>query len=242
MQILNKYLYIDNKHILTNITRRGDFTSVNVGENLKQSLGFAFENTFKKIGRWILLSVLLPVAIIQGMSIGSILKVFRNEEPDFSKAGKSLIVGLTTMGIMIIYLIVPIVLIMILPMIPAVAVVPNLVLILSIVGYINLFLLCIVTIPGVMQYARTGSFKAAFKFGQIFAMIKTAGWGKYLIFTYIITAILIAMFVLLPMLPTSQIIMASIPLLGMNIVNILISFPATFLLLFGVKYLHNLFS
>ena len=83
--------------------------SVGLIENVGKSFGYAVDNTLKKILRWIGLTIVMCIPIVNFIAMGLFLKVFRGEEPDFSNAGKSFIQGLLLFIISIIYMIIPII-------------------------------------------------------------------------------------------------------------------------------------
>ena len=81
--------------------------SIGLFENVGNSLQFAFDNTAKKLLRWIGLSVVFYVPILQFLAIGIFMKVYRGEEPDFSNAGKSFIQGLLLFIAQLVYALIP---------------------------------------------------------------------------------------------------------------------------------------
>ncbi len=83
--------------------------SVGLIEDVGKSFGYAVDNTLKKILRWIGLTIVMCIPIVNFIAMGLFLKVFRGEEPDFSNAGKSFIQGLLLFIISIIYMIIPII-------------------------------------------------------------------------------------------------------------------------------------
>ena len=68
--------------------------SIGLIDNVGDSFKFAFDHTAKKFLRWIGLSIVFWIPIVQFLAIGIFMKVYRGEEPDFTNAGKSFIQGL----------------------------------------------------------------------------------------------------------------------------------------------------
>ncbi len=216
--------------------------SVGLIENVGKSFGYAVDNTLKKILRWIGLTIVMCIPIVNFIAMGLFLKVFRGEEPDFSNAGKSFIQGLLLFIISIIYMIIPIIAFVILggasfitAIIAPEAATDAILAGGAGLGIIALFVLAIIfgliMLPAEINFARKQSFGAAFKFGEIFGMIGKLGWGKYIlaiILIYIIS--LIFGFVVG--------LVAAIPVLGA-----IISFLAVpFAIFFELKYYANLFE
>ena len=216
--------------------------SVGLIENVGKSFGYAVDNTLKKILRWIGLTIVMCIPIVNFIAMGLFLKVFRGEEPDFSNAGKSFIQGLLLFIISIIYMIIPII---------AFAILGGASFITAIIapeaatdailaggaglGIIALFVLAIIfgliMLPAEINFARKQSFGAAFKFGEIFGMIGKLGWGKYIlaiILVYIIAIIfgfVVGLFALIP------------------VVGIILTYLAIpFAIFFELKYYANLFE
>ena len=209
--------------------------SVGLIENVGKSFGYAVDNTLKKILRWIGLTIVMCIPIVNFIAMGLFLKVFRGEEPDFSNAGKSFIQGLLLFIIPIIAFVIlggaSIITAIIAPEAATDAILAGG----AGLGIIALFVLAIIfgliMLPAEINFARKQSFGAAFKFGEIFGMIGKLGWGKYIlsiILIYIIS--LIFGFVVG--------LVAAIPVLGA-----IISFLAIpFAIFFELKYYANLFE
>ncbi|HJJ42100.1 MAG TPA: DUF4013 domain-containing protein [Methanocorpusculum sp.] len=212
--------------------------SVSIIKNLESSLSYAFENTFKKLGRWLGLSVLLVIPILNLIPYGIFLKIYRDEAPDFSNAGKSFVQGLLYFVISMIYLIIPLILIIVSSIIAAipdagVSLVSSIILFAA--ALIILLLISLILSPAVIKYARSEKFTDAFKLGEIFAMISKAGWGKYII--SIIVIIIVSM--LLTAIPQA---LSFIPTAGIYICFILSALIEPFLTIFEFRFLGNLFE
>ncbi|MBO5368098.1 DUF4013 domain-containing protein, partial [Methanocorpusculum sp.] len=81
--------------------------SIGLIDNVGDSFKFAFDHTAKKILRWIGLSIVFWIPIVQFLAIGIFMKVYRGEEPDFTNAGKSFIQGLLMFIAEIVYALIP---------------------------------------------------------------------------------------------------------------------------------------
>lgn len=169
--------------------------SIGIGDALGKSFGFAFENTFKHIGRWLGMAILMCIPIVNLIVMGMFLKVYRNEEPNFSNAGKSFVQGLLSAIIGIIYFIIPFIIAMVLgvaSLLPVIASAGTDVGAIGAaltggIGIVSMIIIIVVSIlffliftPAIVNFARNG-FGAAFKFGEIFGMIGKLGWGKYIL-------------------------------------------------------------
>lgn len=199
--------------------------SIGLGENIGKSFGFAFENTVKHIGRWLGMTILLLIPIVNFIVVGMFLKVFRNEEPDFSNAGKSFVQGLLATIISIIYCIVPTIIIVVCSLLGTVGAVIGLV-----VGIILYIIIAIILIPAFVNFARNG-FGAAFKFGELFGMIGKLGVGKYILAIILLALVGFVIGIVLGLI-------GLIPVLGWIV--LLLATPI--LSLFEVKYWANLFE
>lgn len=189
--------------------------SIGIGDALGKSFGFAFDSTFKHIGRWIGMAVLLCIPIVNWIVMGMFLKVYRNEEPDFSNAGKSFVQGLLALIISIIYFLIPFILAMILgvaALLPAIfsgasdigtAITGGLGIVSTIIIVVVSIIFYLIFTPAMINFARKG-FGAAFAFGDIFAMIGKLGWGKYILailllfVVFIILGIVLGLIMLIP--------------------------------------------
>lgn len=175
--------------------------SIAIGDNLKSAFGYASDNTFKEILRWIVLSILLVIPIVNFIPAGIFLRTLRNEEPNFTDTGKAFGQGFFVTLISLIYLIIPIIagiLLLLLALVPAAAmpieigatVSAVLLVILAIILVVTLILIPLVLTPAIVRYSRSGKFSEAFNFKEIFAMIKNAGVGHYIL-SYIVIGLII---------------------------------------------------
>ena len=219
--------------------------SIELGENISSAFSYAFNNTFKHFGRWLGLSVLLLIPIANLIPLGIFLKTYRNEEPDFSGAGKSFVNGLLYFLITLVYAIIPFILILVLGGTALAGLIPAMIagdmagmtaalagsLALVLVVFIVSILIAFVLIPGIINFARSGKFSGAFKFGEIFGMIKKAGVGHYILsFIVLFLIIMLIEFVIG--------LIAMIPILGF-IVTVL---ATPFLTFVAYKFFGNLFE
>lgn len=177
-----------------------------------EGLSFAIANTVKKPLLWIGLAILVFLGVLTVMAVswgpvavtifsvltiiatflfsGIMLKIYRNEEPDFANAGRSFVQGLLWVIITIIYMLIPAILFLVvggasvLPMLTGTAVGEALGVGVGLVGIalaiVVAIIFALIMVPAEINFARKG-FGAAFAFSDIFGMIKKVGWGKYIL-------------------------------------------------------------
>ncbi|MDO9522465.1 MAG: DUF4013 domain-containing protein [Methanocorpusculum sp.] len=226
--------------------------SIEIGENLTASFGFAKEKLGGNIGTWLILSILNLIPIVNWIVYGTFVKILRGDEPNLDNMGKSFVDGLLALIIGIIYMIIPIILTIVIsvgmftissvttvtPMSTMSAMSPVVPVVTTGVGFALMFgliLLCIIVTflfalfakPAVVNFARNG-FGAAFHFGEIFRMISKAGWLKYIL-SLILFWIIFGAIILICLM---------IPILGW----VILIFIMPFLYFWGAKYLANLFE
>ena len=206
--------------------------SVGLVDNVGISLKFAYENTVKKILRWIGMSILLYIPIAQFIVSGIFMKIYRGEEPDFSNAGKSFIQGLLMFIAEFVYTLIPVLIIILSALFSASESLSVITLIgLVVVGIVLAFIIGFILIPVQVNFARKQSFGAAFAFGEIFGMIGKLGLAKYILawIVYFIVAVVFAIVIG---------IFSVIPVIG----AILILLFGPFIGIFVAQYFNNLFE
>jgi hypothetical protein len=223
--------FIINNDIINQVSKIG-CVNIDIGNIFSDSIGYPTRN----IGRVLVLGVLMLFSILiipLFLVLGYALKIIKEstkegtEPPEFDNWGAMFIDGLKYLVVSIVYFLIPLI-VMGIGIISAVTSIPSNDLIGSKAAYINLILgsglfligllllLVIVVILNIAiaNMAHKGEFGAAFKFGEIFHVIGSIGWGKYII-CYIVL-IVIAMVISIV---TS--IVASIPLLGFILIILL---------------------
>lgn len=217
--------------------------SIGIGENLGKSFGFAKDATFGHIGRWIGMSILYLIPIVDFIVVGMFLKTFRKEEVDFSNAGKSFVQGLLATIIEIIYMLIPFILALILgfasiiPMIAtggmsgiAGALTGGLSIVSIIIVLVVAIIFALIMTPAIVSFAR-GGFGDAFKFSNLFAMIGKVGWGKYILSIIVLALVFLVVGIVLGLI-------ALIPILGWIVM--ILAMP--FIMLWNFKFWDNLFE
>ncbi|HJJ48663.1 MAG TPA: DUF4013 domain-containing protein [Methanocorpusculum sp.] len=206
-----------------------------------EALKWGFGTNFKHIGRWLLLTILSIIPIINFFADGALLKVLKGEEPTIPPAGKSFVNGLLLFIIALIYMLIPIIIYFVIggaAMLPAItggdvgaAIGASVGIIGLVLTVVVMILFALIMIPAEINFARSGKFGKAFAFSEIFAMIKKLGWGKYIlaIIVMIIFAIVLGLILGLIMM---------IPILGL-IIYILAFIP---LVCFELKYWNDVFA
>ncbi len=210
---------------------RGVYMSIGLFENVGNSLKFAFDHTAKKFLRWIGMSILFYIPIVQFIITGIFMKVYRGEEPDFSNAGKSFIQGLLLFIAEFVYALIPVLILIFGILLSASESMSVISLIVTILGIILAVIVEFILMPVQVNLARKQSFGAAFAFGEIFGMIGKLGLLKYILawIVYFIVAVVFVMVIG---------ICSVIPVIGI----ILLLLFGPFIGLFSVQYFNNLFE
>lgn len=165
-------------------------------EDAFEAFKWGFIENSKNIGRWVVLTILSIIPIINFFSEGAMLKILKGEEHNLDPAGKSFLTGLLWFIISFIYLLIPLIIVLV-SCIPAIggitalmadpsniaagfaAIVP--VIIGGFIALIVSILIWVIMTPAMILFVRTGSFGKAFNFKEIFALVKQIGWGQYII-------------------------------------------------------------
>ena len=205
--------------------------SISLVDNVGDSFKFAFDHTAKKLLRWIGLSIVFWIPIVQFLAIGIFMKVYRGEEPDFTNAGKSFIQGLLIFLAQIVYALIPSLIIILCAMLGASEGAGVLALIGIIVGIVLAVILGFLMIPVQVNLARKQSFGAAFAFGEIFGMIGKLGLAKFILAWLLYFVIILAVSIVLG-------ILSVVPVVG----AILMFLYGPFIGIFAAKYYSNLFE
>ena len=205
--------------------------SIGLIDNVGDSFKFAFDHTAKKILRWIGLSIVFWIPIVQFLAIGIFMKVYRGEEPDFTNAGKSFIQGLLMFIAENVYALIPSLIIILCAMLGASEGAGAISVIGVIVGIVLAVILGLFMIPVQVNFARKQSFGAAFAFGEIFGMIGKLGLAKFILAWLLYFVIILAVSIVLG-------ILSVVPVVG----AILMFLYGPFIGIFAAKYYSNLFE
>lgn len=209
-----------------------------IGENLESSFIYAVNNTVRSLGKWTVLFLLTLIPIVNFIALGVYLRTIRNEEPDFSDAGRSFVEGTFCFLACLIYYIVPIILIIASPIVMIVQGEGGLTvlsIIMLVVGLLLLIPIILITMPAIVRFARTGRFIEAFNFKGIFEMIMNVGFGHY-IFSFIV---IFLVYMLISMLLS---FILGFPIIGFGFYIIFAAIFAPFLAFLVFKYFANLFE
>ena len=204
--------------------------SIGLVDDVGSSFKYAYENTVKKPLRWIGLSIVSYIPIVNFIVWGIIMKIYRGEEPDFSNAGKSFIQGLLLFLAQIVYLLIP-ALIIIISALFSTAELSAITIIGFIVGIIVAVIIGFIMFPAVVNFARKEKFGAAFAFGEIFGMIGKLGLAKFILAWLLYVVVMLVVSSILG-------IFGMVPVIG--VILMLLSVP--FILFFEAKYFSNLFE
>ncbi len=187
------------------------------------ALKYGFETCVHNILRWLALTVVLIIPILNFIGFGILLKVLRNEEPTFENAGKSFVQGLLSFVIGLIYMVIPIVLSCLFGIVGLV------------LGITLGIILQILLVPATVNFARQQQFSVAFRFSEIFGLIRSVSWGRYIlaiIVFLIIWVVIVAIMWILGVIPFIGNVLAVIA-------NIAIYAPVS---LFEAKYWNDVFA
>jgi hypothetical protein len=206
--------------------------AIGIGENLGNSFGYAKDTLVGHYGRWILLIVFGLIPIIGWLFLsGYIVRVLRGGEAQIDKLGRMFIDGILAWIIGVIYMIIPILALLFFGGAALVTLVLEHMTTLNSadvataffgigVGLILVIILAIVFgvlgTLGVIRFAKTGSFGAAFKAGDIFEVAGKIGWGHYIISWLVIVIIISVIGFILGLIPVINWILLLIlaPLFG----------------------------
>lgn len=183
---------------------------------------FGFGTCTQHILRWLALTVVLIIPILNFLGFGILLKVLRGEDPTFENGGKSFVQGFLAFVIALIYSLIPIG-IQMLTMSLGIAGI-----IISLVVFILFY--CVM-IPAMVNYARKQKFIAAFMFPEMLAAVRKMTWSRFILalLFFIIVELLVTLILYVIMM---------VPVLGW-IVMIVVMAP---LALFQSKYWHDIFE
>lgn len=191
--------------------------AIGIGENLGNSFGYAKDRLVGHWVDWILLLVFLIIPILGWLLLGGfIVRVLRGGESPINKWGSMFVDGLLAWIIGVIYMIIPILVLLffsgaaILTAVTAMVTNPDpTAFIAAITGIgIGLILFIILAVVfgllgtlAVIRFAKTESFGAAFKLGDIFEVAGKIGWVHYIISWLVIMIIISVIVFILGLIP-----------------------------------------
>lgn len=166
---------------------------MNLIRHTADSLKTGFAVSAKHPGRWLLLTLLMLIPIVNFFAIGALVKIYRNEEVSLNGPKKCFIQGLLVTLVTIIYMIIPIIisLIFIISGFVVGAETENITDVLQglligsglsiSVGIIPYIIFNLIALPAVINFVRSEKILGAFNFYEILDMIRARGWGKYIL-------------------------------------------------------------
>lgn len=180
---------------------------MNLADNISDSFEYALKLT-KNVGNLIILIILNVIPIVNLIVMGYAARVFKEgpeEPPIMERYGEAFIDGLKIIVVAIIYSLVP-ALVFALIVGAAIVSMPQIwmghlgqgeiamIMVSAVWSALPVLLLlgfifAIVGTMGVMHMLATGRFGKAFAFSEIFDLIGTIGWGKYIIWLLVIYVI-----------------------------------------------------
>lgn len=173
---------------------------MNIGNNLSLSFDYA-KKLFGDLGRLLILIVISVIPIVNLIMLGYAIKVAKetpdsNQPPALIQYGSLFIDGLKAIVVGIVYLIIPLVIVgigslgFLVPGMPSI-VGAGLAIVFSIIGLIVLFVVCIIFLMAIVNFAKYGSISKAFAFSEIFGIIKNVGWGSYILWAIVMFIIIV---------------------------------------------------
>lgn len=201
---------------------------MNIGNNLSMSFDYT-KKLFGDFGRLLILIIISIIPIVNFIMLGYVMKVAKetpdsNQPPALNQYGTLFFDGLKAIIVGIVYLIIPIAILGVGISAFLVPGMPSLVgagatIIFSVIGLIALFIVSIIFFMALVNFAKYGSISKAFAFSEIFGIIKSVGWGSYILWT-------IVMFIILVI----EGAIGSIPAIGWVIALVIAPVFATFLM------------
>lgn len=184
--------------------------------NLSENLGNSFEyakKMFSDLGRLVILIVLDIIPIVNWIVIGYAARVLRespssNVPPKLEKYGEMFVDGAKVFFVSLIYMIIPVILFVagigsfvsmaglggagLLASNPGVPMLGGAGIALVLIGIVLAFILLLILSIGTAHMIKTGKLGKAFAFGEIFSIIGSIGWLRYVgwaILIFVIAAI-----------------------------------------------------
>lgn len=179
---------------------------MDLSANLSNSFDYA-KKLFSDIGRLAILIVLDIIPIVNWIVVGYAAKVLRESPsspapPKLERYGDMFVDGAKVFFASLVYMIIPVILIALgvgsivagffmIDQMPALGgmALGGTGIVLLIVGLILALILLLILGVGIAHMIKTGKFGKAFAFGEILAIIKGIGWGKYLGWIVIVVVI-----------------------------------------------------
>jgi len=135
---------------------------------------YGFETCIHHPLRWLALTVVLMVPILNFVGIGILLKLLRNEEPTFEDGGKAFIQGLLAFFIAVIYLLIPLG-VQILLLTGSLGLWGVLLSLLLFIIFLS------IAVPGIVNFGRKQMFLSGFMFNEILCNIRRITWGRFVL-------------------------------------------------------------
>jgi len=174
---------------------------LNLTENLNNSLEFT-KKLFSDFRRLITLIVIDLIPLANWIVVGYAARVLRespgsDSPPKLEKYGELFVDGAKIFFASLIYMIIPLILIAAgfggvitsTDMTRGALLMGGTGLVLTIIGFILIFVLMILLAVGIAHMIKTGKFSKAFAFSEILGVIRKIGWGKYIVWVIVVVII-----------------------------------------------------
>ncbi|HKM51547.1 MAG TPA: DUF4013 domain-containing protein, partial [Candidatus Bathyarchaeia archaeon] len=171
---------------------------MNLTENLNNSLEFT-KKLFSDFGRLIILIIIHLIPLANWIVVGYAARVLRespgtDSPPKLEKYGELFVDGAKIVVASLIYMIIPLILIVVglggviasTDMTRGALLMGGTGLVLSLIGFVLIFVLLILLAAGIAHMVKTGKFSKAFAFSEILGVIRKIGWGKYIVWIILV--------------------------------------------------------
>jgi len=171
---------------------------LNLTENLNNSLEFT-KKLFSDFGRLIILIIIHLIPLANWIVVGYGARVLRespgsDSPPKLEKYGELFVDGAKIVVASLIYMIIPLILIVVgfggviasTDMTRGALLMGGTGLVLTLIGFILIFVLLILLAAGIAHMVKTGKFSKAFAFSEILGVIRKIGWGKYIVWIILV--------------------------------------------------------
>jgi hypothetical protein len=200
---------------------------MHLGDNFSDSFEYT-KKIFSDISRLIILIVLSIIPIVEWIVLGYMAKVNKESPgtgtpPKLETYGQLFVDGVKVFFATFIYMLIPTILIAVgavgtfanltpfqTPMLAPAPLIGGAGVAILLVGIILAILLLIILAVGLAHMIKTGKFGNAFAFGEIFAIIRGIGWGKYLSWIAVTVVIGALLFGILSIIPVIGGILAAV--------------------------------
>jgi len=202
--------------------------TLSIGENIIESFEFAKDGLVGYWLRWIILTVITCIPIVNFIAYGYMVKIYKGGHvaPELEDYLDMFIDGIKLVIIGLVYVIIPCIVIFAANFFSGVVQA-----LLALIGFILLLVCILVGMMACIRFAKEDSLVEAFNFGELLETIGDIGWGHYILS-------LIACYIVLVFITFLALLSLLIPYIGW----LLSLIPMPLLMMFSAKFLENLYS